>query len=250
MENKINVSVDRLTITGTVDNMTSKMSKLLEQKGTGFTLDNTIFVQPLGKGRWRFDFNPNKVNETRQLDYFLKKISDKKLTRIDIAFDFFNDSEFMQYRFNNPDKKEMIFSRSKEIETIYYGAFKSRYLIRQYNKKVEQKAKKIDVPYEYWGRIELQLRDTYTKEWKKYTNEMCKKIIVLKYMDLPYNQRSILFALEQNIIGWNELSAPTARKYRSMLQKTDESIKLQKKMSKAFQENLTHLESTLIDFFY
>ena len=100
---KTTVSIDRITIVGNISNMTLEIQQKLSLLYRGFNLDDIMFVETLGKGKWRLDFNPNHLNITEDTILFLIKIKNKKITRLDIAFDVFDFPQFMSLRYNAAD---------------------------------------------------------------------------------------------------------------------------------------------------
>lgn|GEM_PF-2592455 len=119
----------------------------------------------------RVDFNPNNsFSENNQYElpkkYWKTVMSivnslygDIHLSRCDIAFDIF-DNRMSNYRYVKPGCKTVYLSRNGDLETIYYGSFKSDKQIRQYNKQVERISKGVKIDYPWW-RLELQLRTKY-----------------------------------------------------------------------------------------
>lgn len=100
---KTTLSIDRITIVGNISNMTLEIQQKLSPLYRGFNLDDIMFVEPLGKGKWRLDFNPNHLNITEDTILFLIKLKNKKITRLDIAFDVFDFPQFMSLRYNAAD---------------------------------------------------------------------------------------------------------------------------------------------------
>lgn len=113
---KTTVSIDRITIVGNISDMTLEIQQKLSPLYRGFNLDDIVFVEPLGKGKWRLDFNPNHLNITEDTILFLRKLKNKKITRLDVAFDVFDFPQFMSLRYNAADASERWFSRSKSLE--------------------------------------------------------------------------------------------------------------------------------------
>ena len=110
---KTTVSIDRITIVGNISDMTLEIQQKLSPLYRGFNLDDIVFVEPLVKGKWRLEFNPNHLNITEDTILFLRKLKNKKITRLDVAFDF---PQFVSLRYNAADVSERWFSRSKSLE--------------------------------------------------------------------------------------------------------------------------------------
>ncbi|OAV66169.1 Replication initiation factor [Bacteroidales bacterium Barb6] len=94
----------------------------------------------------RIDFNPNhgmKSEAGRWLNAFIATLTNKHLTRCDIAFDIFNRPEVVGYRpWVFGSSKRPYYGRSGDLETLYVGQARSDKQIRQYNKLLEQKKKR------------------------------------------------------------------------------------------------------------
>ena len=151
----------------------------------------------------------------------------------------------MSLRYNAADVSERWFSRSKALETIYYGSYKSRRLIRQYDKYAEQTAKGISVNSTNWGRLEIQLRGNMTNNWQSYTQDMINHMVFPEYSSLKYTKRAIIKGLMDGSISWGELSKPTKQKYRILIsQRTDKTL-LTTMFEKPFKESIDELEKTI-----
>ena len=110
----------------------------------------------------RYEFNPNKLNESierehrRAIASIIKTMKYPKVSRYDMAFDFYG-YDFNKYIIHdkNSRKKNVWLDRSDQLETMYIGSPNADLRIRIYNKALEQK---IETPLDWW-RIELQFRD-------------------------------------------------------------------------------------------
>ena len=99
----------------------------------------------------RFEFNPNKCNiaELLVLNSFFE---DRRPSRVDIAIDFNQDlSRFLWICPGMKSKRH--YSRSGQLETLYFGVTSSERYYRIYDKAVEQKIKD-----RTWWRVEAQSR--------------------------------------------------------------------------------------------
>ncbi|MBU7478971.1 replication initiation factor domain-containing protein [Lactiplantibacillus pentosus] len=173
-------------------------------------------------------------------------------TRLDIAFDVFNDDLAMKYRvyrFNTrEDVIETIKGRNKSVETMYWGARKSDQQIRLYNKLVEQKNKQKPIPagVESWARLELQLRGKKPAEWLNSATEMLNQFKLANLQMISAKDRAILYALTHDIIEWQEISVATRSKYRKMIKQSDGfETELADEMKQVLADNLDELQAEL-----
>jgi len=175
---------------------------------------------------WRLDFNPNHISEFERLEIakVIQKLDNPHFSRLDIAFDVFNDPQAMNYRVYRWNVKEMMIEtykgRQKRVETIYWGARKSEEQIRLYDKYREQTAKQKEIPAGVtdWARLELQLRGKRPEEWLEATEKMLDQFKVSDFTKVDdYKIRSVLIALDLGLVNWDELSKDTRTKYRKMI---------------------------------
>lgn len=246
----ISVSLDRVTISGKIDfsdEILLDMAKLgWHNKNDYYLLDRHLGCGDIEnvaglfyneyQDTWRLDTS-NHFQDSSEKDAvkFVIGLMDKNsasasdnahLTRIDVAFDFKNgDKPNMAhniYRFNSSDKtfsNAVYRGRGKSIETIYNGARKSGFMIRYYDKLVEQRRhrKKIDSRIKKWERLEVQLRGKKTEEWASSAIEM------LSYFKMPnfenidnISTRAMFCALDSGAVQWGELSKKSKVKYRKL----------------------------------
>lgn len=174
-----NVSIDRLTIIGSIIdtkafqinvindyNITEKLLPYSPTKGFNQSLK---LVQGLGhididnrENRVRYEYNPNTVapNQKFYVELIINQLKNISFSRVDIAIDFnlngFNDFDFQCTR---PVSENHFLGVTKKIETKYFGSRSSDMLYRLYDKTVERQEKgKIDVPQGWW-RLEVQLNN-------------------------------------------------------------------------------------------
>ncbi|MDI6552085.1 replication initiation factor domain-containing protein [Leuconostoc suionicum] len=242
------VSIDRIGITGNIEipvNIQKLMSPL---SSSGFRLGSSNhagYCASLGKGRWRLDFNPNNVDSIEILLLFLRRMYNKKISRLDIAFDIYNDPNFFSYSYLQSGITQNIYSRSGKIQTIYYGSRKSDKLIRQYDKKAEQYNKGIKVDYPFWGRLEIQYRHRFVDEWFASTNKILNKFQYVDYSDLPYTERALIYSIQNHIVSWGELSAPTRLKYQKIISKKNNDISIKNELLKLLKSEQPTLKSQI-----
>jgi len=175
---------------------------------------------------WRLDFNPNHISEFERLEIakVIQKLDNPHFSRLDIAFDVFNDPQAMNYRVYRWNVKEMMIEtykgRQKRVETIYWGSRASREQIRLYDKYVEQTAKQKEIPAGVtdWARLELQLRGKRPEEWLEATEKMLEQFKLPNFSKVDdYRVRGILLGLNSGDILWDELAKATRAKYRKMI---------------------------------
>lgn len=174
-----NVSIDRLTIIGSIIdiqafqinvindyNITEKLLPYSPTKGFNQSLK---LVQGLGhididnrENRVRYEYNPNTVapNQKFYVELIINQLKNISFSRVDIAIDFnlngFNDFDFQCTR---PVSENHFLGVTKKIETKYFGSRSSDMLYRLYDKTIERQEKgKTDVPQGWW-RLEVQLNN-------------------------------------------------------------------------------------------
>lgn len=265
---KINVKVDRITVAGELPNWTLqdiyKETGLIPRDGALFlerededgNTENMAFMaeNPFLRDNWRLDFNPANLtaDETMILRNIIQKLEKAHFTRLDIAFDIFNNALAMRYRvyrFNvREDVIETIRGRNKNVETMYWGARKSEQQIRLYNKLVEQKKKKQVIPagVENWARLELQLRGKKPVDWLKSAAEMLDQFKLATLQNLSPNDRVTLYGLVNGIVDWQEFNRQKQAKYRQMIKHSEgfETV-LADEMKEVLADNLATLQHEL-----
>ena len=172
-----NVSIDRLTIIGSIIdtqafqinvindyNITEKL--LPYSPNTGYN-QSLKLVEGLGhididnrENRVRYEYNPNTVapNQKFYVELIVNQLKNISFSRLDIAIDFnlngFNDFDFQCTR---KVKESHFLGVTKKIETKYFGTRSSDMIYRLYDKTIERQEKgKTDVPQGWW-RLEVQL---------------------------------------------------------------------------------------------
>src|SRR5699024_1751928 len=228
----------------------------LEREDKDGNTENMAFMaeSPFQREHWRLDFNPANLtaDESSTLGRVIDNMDQAHFTRLDIAFDVFNDDLAMKYRvyrFNTrEDVIETIKGRSKSVETMYWGARKSDQQIRLYNKLVEQKNKQKAIPagVESWARLELQLRGKKPAEWLNSATEMLNQFKLANLQMISAKDRAILYALTHDIIEWQEISVATRSKYRKMIKQSDGfETELADEMKQVLADNLDELQTEL-----
>ncbi|MGX6395482.1 replication initiation factor domain-containing protein [Lactiplantibacillus pentosus] len=265
---KVTVKLDRITVSGVLPNWSLQDihdetgliprdgAMFLEREDKDGNTENMAFMaeSPFQREHWRLDFNPANLtaDETSTLGRVIDNMDQAHFTRLDIAFDVFNDDLAMKYRvyrFNTrEDVIETIKGRSKSVETMYWGARKSDQQIRLYNKLVEQKNKQKAIPagVESWARLELQLRGKKPAEWLNSATEMLNQFKLANLQMISAKDRAILYALTHDIIEWQEISVATRSKYRKMIKQSDGfETELADEMKQVLADNLDELQAKL-----
>lgn len=233
------VSIDRITVVGkletTLQDLNNWLGKAWLFRNGAFEFvredddGNTEHLAWLEENKfkqhdWRLDFNPNHITEYERLEVsrVVQKLGQPHFSRLDIAFDVFNDPLAMNYRLYRWNVKEMMIEtykgRQKRVETIYWGARKSDQQIRLYDKYVEQRAKNKQIPagVEQWARLELQLRGKKPTEWLEAAKTMLDQF---KLSDLQkienVGDRNAIFSIEHGMSDWADYS----KNYRTKLRK-------------------------------
>lgn len=265
---KVTVKLDRITVSGVLPNWSLQDihdetgliprdgAMFLEREDKDGNTENMAFMaeSPFQREHWRLDFNPANLtaDETSTLGRVIDNMEQAHFTRLDIAFDVFNDDLAMKYRvyrFNTrEDVIETIKGRSKSVETMYWGARKSDQQIRLYNKLVEQKNKQKAIPagVESWARLELQLRGKKPAEWLNSATEMLNQFKLANLQMISAKDRAILYALTHDIIEWQEISVATRSKYRKMIKQSDGfETEIADEMKQVLADSLDELQTEL-----
>ena len=264
------VSIDRITVVGRLEislqDLNNQLGKAWEFRNGSFEFlredddGNTEHLAWLEENKfkqfdWRLDFNPNHISEFERLEIakVIQKLDNPHFSRLDIAFDVFNDPQAMNYRVYRWNVKEMMIEtykgRQKRVETIYWGARKSEEQIRLYDKHREQTAKQKEIPAGVtdWARLELQLRGKRPEEWLEATEKMLDQFKLPNFSKVDdYRVRGILLGLNSGEIMWNELSKNTQTKYRQLINDGvgfDNSLSLN--LVKVLFDNLENLQNEL-----
>ena len=228
------VSIDRITVSGELKAEYRELQRVMNALGSSWELSDGVFrlirEYPNGDtenvayyaenafqaGSWRLDFNPNKLSDEEKLEMkrAIDLLTDVHFTRLDLAFDVFNNELGMKYRIYRPNVSQREYGVytaqwTKAVETIYYGSNSSEQQIRQYNKLVEQTKKNMPLPdgVEHWMRLELQLRGRKPTEWVERAKGMLDDFRLPNYDRIQNkNDRMALFALEKGLLDWSDFS--------------------------------------------
>ena len=241
------VSIDRITVSGKLKAEYRELQRVMNALGSSWELSDGVFrlirEYPNGDtenvayyaenafqaGSWRLDFNPNKLADEEKLEMkrAIDLLADVHFTRLDLAFDVFNNELGMKYRIYRPNVSQREYGVytaqwTKAVETIYYGSNSSEQQIRQYNKLVEQTKKKMPLPdgVEHWMRLELQLRGRKPAEWVERAKGMLDDFRLPNYDRIQNkNDRMALFALEKGLLDWSDFSDKNKKARLRKLQK-------------------------------
>lgn len=241
------VSIDRITVSGELKAEYRELQRVMNALGSSWELSDGVFrlirEYPNGNteniayyaenafqaGSWRLDFNPNKLTDEEKLEMkrAIDLLTDVHFTRLDLAFDVFNNELGMKYRIYRPSVSQREYGVytaqwTKAVETIYYGSNSSEQQIRQYNKLVEQTKKNMPLPddVEHWMRLELQLRGRKPNEWVERAKDMLDDFRLPNYDRIQNkNDRMTLFALENGLFDWSDFSDSNKKSRLRKLQK-------------------------------
>ena len=112
------VSIDRITVSGELKSEYRELQRVMNALGSSWELTDGVFrlirEYPNGDieniayyaenafrvGSWRLDFNPNKLSDEEkfEMNRAINLLNDVHFTRLDLAFDVFNNELGMKYR--------------------------------------------------------------------------------------------------------------------------------------------------------
>lgn len=238
------VSIDRITVSGELKSEYRELQRVMNALGSSWELTDGVFrlirEYPNGDieniayyaenafrvGSWRLDFNPNKLSDEEkfEMNRAINLLNDVHFTRLDLAFDVFNNELGMKYRIYRPSVSQREYGVytaqwTKAVETIYYGSNSSEQQIRQYNKLVEQTKKKMPLPdgVEYWMRLELQLRGRKPKEWVDRAKDMLSDFRLPNYDNIKsVNDKMALHSLEIGLVDWSDFAKEKRARLRKL----------------------------------
>ena len=238
------VSIDRITVSGELKSEYRELQRVMNALGSSWELTDGVFrlirEYPNGDieniayyaenafrvGSWRLDFNPNKLSDEEkfEMNRAINLLNDVHFTRLDLAFDVFNNELGMKYRIYRPSVSQREYGVytaqwTKAVETIYYGSNSSEQQIRQYNKLVEQTKKKMPLPdgVEHWMRLELQLRGRKPKEWVDRAKDMLSDFRLPNYDNIKsVNDKMALHSLEIGLVDWSDFAKEKRARLRKL----------------------------------
>lgn len=270
------VSIDRITVSGELKAEYRELQRVMNALGSSWELSDGVFrlirEYPNGDtenvayyaenafqaGSWRLDFNPNKLADEEKLEMkrAIDLLTDVHFTRLDLAFDVFNNELGMKYRIyrSNVSQREYgVYTAqwTKAVETIYYGSNSSEQQIRQYNKLVEQTKKNMPLPdgVEHWMRLELQLRGRKPTEWVERAKGMLDDFRLPNYDRIKNkNDRMALFALEKGLLDWSDFSDKNKKARLRKLQKEQYDDTLARELFDLLIEHQERLHGELTSY--
>lgn len=238
------VSIDRITVSGELKAEYRELQRVMNALGSSWELSDGVFrlirEYPNGDtenvayyaenafqaGSWRLDFNPNKLSDEEKLEMkrAIDLLTDVHFTRLDLAFDVFNNELGMKYRIYRPNVSQREYGVytaqwTKAVETIYYGSNSSEQQIRQYNKLVEQTKKNMPLPdgVEHWMRLELQLRGRKPAEWVERAKTMLGDFRLPNYDNIKsVNDKMALHSLEIGLVDWSDFAKDKRARLRKL----------------------------------
>lgn len=270
------VSIDRITVSGELKAEYRELQRVMNALGSSWQLSDGVFrlirEYPNGDteniayyaenafqaGSWRLDFNPNKLSDEEKLEMkrAIDLLTDVHFTRLDLAFDVFNNELGMKYRIYRPNVSQREYGVytaqwTKAVETIYYGSNSSEQQIRQYNKLVEQTKKNMPLPdgVEHWMRLELQLRGRKPTEWVERAKGMLDDFRLPNYGRIKNkNDRMALFALEKGLLDWSDFSDKNKKARLRKLQKEQYDDTLARELFDLLIEHQERLHGELTSY--
>ena len=270
------VSIDRITVSGELKAEYRELQRVMNALGSSWELSDGVFrlirEYPNGDtenvayyaenafqaGSWRLDFNPNKLSDEEKLEMkrAIDLLTDVHFTRLDLAFDVFNNELGMKYRIYRPNVSQREYGVytaqwTKAVETIYYGSNSSEQQIRQYNKLVEQTKKNMPLPdgVEHWMRLELQLRGRKPTEWVERAKGMLDAFRLPNYDRIQTkNDRMALFALEKGLLDWSDFSDKNKKARLRKLQKEQYDDTLARELFDLLIEHQERLHGELTSY--
>ena len=270
------VSIDRITVSGELKAEYRELQRVMNALGSSWELSDGVFrlirEYPNGDtenvayyaenafqaGSWRLDFNPNKLSDEEKLEMkrAIDLLTDVHFTRLDLAFDVFNNELGMKYRIYRPNVSQREYGVytaqwTKAVETIYYGSNSSEQQIRQYNKLVEQTKKKMPLPdgVEHWMRLELQLRGRKPAEWVERAKGMLDDFRLPNYDRIQNkNDRMALFSLENGLLDWSDFSDKNKKARLRKLQKEQYDDTLARELFDLLIEHQERLHGELTSY--
>ena len=270
------VSIDRITVSGKLKAEYRELQRVMNALGSSWELSDGVFrlirEYPNGDtenvayyaenafqaGSWRLDFNPNKLSDEEKLEMkrAIDLLTDVHFTRLDLAFDVFNNELGMKYRIYRPNVSQREYGVytaqwTKAVETIYYGSNSSEQQIRQYNKLVEQTKKNMPLPdgVEHWMRLELQLRGRKPTEWVERAKGMLDDFRLPNYDRIKNkNDRMALFALEKGLLDWSDFSDKNKKARLRKLQKEQYDDTLARELFDLLIEHQERLHGELTSY--
>lgn len=238
------VSIDRITVSGELKAEYRELQRVMNALGSSWELSDGVFrlirEYPNGDteniayyaenafqaGSWRLDFNPNKLTDEENLEMkrAIDLLTDVHFTRLDLAFDVFNNELGMKYRIYRPSVSQREYGVytaqwTKAVETIYYGSNSSEQQIRQYNKLVEQTKKNMPLPdgVEHWMRLELQLRGRKPAEWVDRAKSMLADFRLPNYDNIKsVNDKLALAGLDSQFVDWSDFAKEKRARLRKL----------------------------------
>lgn len=238
------VSIDRITVSGELKAEYRELQRVMNALGSSWELSDGVFrlirEYPNGDteniayyaenafqaGSWRLDFNPNKLTDEEKLEMkrAIDLLTDVHFTRLDLAFDVFNNELGMKYRIYRPNVSQREYGVytaqwTKAVETIYYGSNSSEQQIRQYNKLVEQTKKNMPLPdgVEHWMRLELQLRGRKPAEWVDCAKSMLADFRLPNYDNIKsVNDKLALAGLDSQLVDWSDFAKEKRARLRKL----------------------------------
>jgi hypothetical protein len=213
-----------------------------------FKLENGAFFQVEHKddGNIRLEFNPNQFRGQENEKYvqeLIGYIKDAEFSRRDIAIDLYHVDISEYYFLDMAARSQVLYlSRSRQLETQYFGASSSEDMIRVYDK-----AKERQIDDMKWVRVEAQLRREKARAMAYNPFEKIK--VVKKYpenfRELRGTEKAIIQGLMADETLWAELDRKTKKKYKDLLSHKAEEIDLKLFFEQKVEDLYSECESWL-----
>ena|SRR5699024_2696862 len=261
------ISFDRITVVGDLDeNEETAFSLFLANsiyfnvfeshvsQVKGQAVDGSVFFEYdkfKGKARerrnMRIEFNPNNLDQKiRDLikTEFIARMRNKSFSRLDLAFDCFENLKDYFVFSDRALKKTIIYGRSDAPETKYFGVRDSDRYIRIYNKKQEIKDNKdLEIDHENFWRIEFELKRDMTEQWQNCFDDLHFLIPNWKNIE-EFDLRAKIFYLLNDEDAWGEIHRNTKAKYRKIIKEIS-SVDLQNDMQQELEKQRDRLKKEL-----
>ena len=193
----------------------------------GQSVDNVVYFEyDKFKGKaherrnMRVEFNPSNLDQNlRKIirNEFVSRMKNTGFSRLDLAFDCFENIKDYYVLSDAALKKTIIYGRNGEPETKYFGSRDSDRYIRIYNKKQEIKDNKdLEIEAENYWRIEFELKRERTERWATCFEDLNFLKPDYKTID-DFVLKAKVFYLLNDESAWGELNKNTKTKYRKIL---------------------------------
>lgn len=187
--------------------------------------------KPGERPKIRFEFNPNKAIHSYEYDgkfsmgiveSVLTKIRFDRVSRIDIAIDYYGDLRSVRWSEPGGRKRRPIYSGSGELETLYIGSRESELMWRIYNKAKEQK----NDSKGHWWRVEAEIKFSKGSGLHPWYDPFVglEGRLGHELLGLSWEEMAKVEFLENHPEVWGTLNGRTRKKYRELMGRIGEEI--------------------------